>query len=75
MTQETYKGWIIETAPAGQISITASDEATKEAYLANMTGGKPERIALFKENGNVLASGITSTTVEKVKAQIDQMVK
>ena len=74
MTTEIYKGWIIKVAPAGQIAIIANDEATKQAYLSQMTGGKPERIALFKETG-VLASGITSTTVEKVKAQIDGMVK
>ena len=74
MTTEIYKGWTIEVAPAGQIAITANDEATKAAYLSQMQGGKPERIALFQRTG-VLASGLTSTTVEKVKAQIDQMVR
>ena len=74
MTTETYKGWIIETAPAGQIKITASDESTKEAYLAKMQGGKPERIALFKENG-ILASGLTGVAIEQIKGQIDKATK
>ena len=70
MTQETYKGWKIEIGPAG-ITVTATDETTKDAYLAKMTGGKPERIALFRENG-VLASNITTATVEQIKGQIDK---
>ena len=74
MTTEIYKGWVIEVAPAGQITITANDEATKEAYLSQIKGGKPDRISLFRRTG-VLASAITSTTVEKVKAQIDQLVR
>ena len=60
MTTEIYKGWTYEVAPAGQIAITANDEATKAAYLSQMQGGKPERIA-------TIPGATHAATLEKVR--------